>query len=329
MKITLTAIKADIGSIGGNICPSRAIMKTVGEYFKKNSLALLLINHRISYAGNYIVILCTHRKGVGNEAVHRLVREALLAGTKMAKQQGLYDDGKDLLKDSFSCNIRGMGLAVAEMEFEERQGESFLLFVASETDPRAYIPALYFGFADPMHYPRLVLSESMPDGFSFKVIDIARTQADKKICLKLPRDIYNLVSLILGQGNYVIEGVYFNKTGEQVAAVSTVRLHNIASKYVGKDNPIMLVRVQGDFPTTGEILESFKIEPYVAGLMRGSYVGPLMPVTLNNAISFSDGPPVVSCTAYCMRKGKLVETEDVFAHPRWDHIRNEISALWR
>ena len=37
-------------------------------------------------------------------------------------------------------------------------------------------------------------------------------------------------------------------------AVATPRLHNIAGKYTGKDDPVMLVRVQMDFPATGEIL---------------------------------------------------------------------------
>jgi len=41
--------------------------------------------------------------------------------------------------------------------------------------------------------------------------------------------------------------------------VSTTRLHNIAGTYTGKDDPIMLVRVQGNFPATGEILSTFNI----------------------------------------------------------------------
>ena len=34
MKITLSLIKADIGSIGGHLRPSKALLDTVGEYIE-------------------------------------------------------------------------------------------------------------------------------------------------------------------------------------------------------------------------------------------------------------------------------------------------------
>jgi fructose 1,6-bisphosphatase len=43
----------------------------------------------------------------------------------------------------------------------------------------------------------------------------------------------------------------------------------IAGTYTGKDDPVMLVRVQKDFPATGEVLAPYAIGPYVAGCMRG------------------------------------------------------------
>ena len=52
-------------------------------------------------------------------------------------------------------------------------------------------------------------------------------------------------------------------------AVATSRLHNIAGKYTGKDDPVMLVRAQMDFPATGEILAPYQIGHFVAGGMRG------------------------------------------------------------
>ena len=64
------------------------------------------------------------------------------------------------------------------------------------------------------------------------------------------------------------------------------RLHNIAGKYTGKDDPVMLVRVQKDFPATGEVPARYAIGPYVAGAMRGSHQMPLMPVPLNSGISY-------------------------------------------
>jgi fructose 1,6-bisphosphate aldolase/phosphatase len=88
---------------------------------------------------------------------------------------------------------------------------------------------------------------------------------------------------------------------------STSRLHNIAGKYTGKDDPVMLVRVQKDFPATGEMLAPFATAHYVAGGMRGSHNMPLMPVPLGSGISYFDGPPLVTCAGFCVHDGKLTE----------------------
>jgi fructose 1,6-bisphosphate aldolase/phosphatase len=120
--------------------------------------------------------------------------------------------------------------------------------------------------------------------------------------------------------------VWSRSSGDQAVAASTSRLHNIAGKYTGKDDPVMLVRVQKDFPATGEILAPFALGPFVAGGMRGSHQMPLMPVTLNSGISYFDGPPVVSCAAFCVHDGKLTEPVDAFAHPFWDEVRGRVSA---
>jgi hypothetical protein len=59
--------------------------------------------------------------------------------------------------------------------------------------------------------------------------------------------------------------------------------------------------------------------------MRGSHQMPLMPVPLNSAISCFDGPPIVSCAAFAMHKGKMTEPVDAFAHPFWDTVRDSVS----
>lgn len=87
----------------------------------------------------------------------------------------------------------------------------------------------------------------------------------------------------------------------------------------------MLVRVQKNFPATGEVLEPYAMGPFVAGCMRGSHQMPLMPVKLNSGISFFDGPPVVSCAAFAMHDGKFTEAVDAFAHPFWDTVRDTVS----
>ncbi|RTZ91998.1 MAG: fructose 1,6-bisphosphatase, partial [Deltaproteobacteria bacterium] len=257
--------------------------------------------------------------------IHKLAWDAFLAGTDVAKGQGLYGAGQDLLKDSFSGNVKGMGPAVAELEFDERPNEPFLFFAADKTDPGAYNLPLFLAFADPMHNAGLMLSPSMKDGFKFVIMDVAYTEGDRIIELNAPEDMYDIAALLRDNQRFVVESIYSRTTGDIAAAVSTTRLHNIAGKYTGKDDPIMLVRVQGAFPATGEVLSPFNIGHYVAGFMRGSHTGPLMPVKRNSSISFFDGPPVVSCSAYCVHEGKLTEPADAFDHPYWDYIRNQIS----
>ncbi len=324
MKITLSVLKADIGSIGGHITPSQGVVNEV-----RNKVYELgkdfVIDSYIGYTGDDIAILCTHERGVSDGKVHKMAWDAFTAGTQVAKEQGLYGAGQDLLKDAFSGNIKGLGPAVAEMEFEERPNEPFLLFAADKTDPGAYNLPFYLGFADPMYCAGLILSPKMSDGFMFRIIDVEYTEKDKIVELNSPEDLYDIAALLRDNERYVIESIYSRSTGNQAVSISTTRLHNIAGKYTGKDDPVALVRVQGEFPATGEVLAPFQIGHFVAGFMRGSHTGPLMPCKLNSTISYFDGPPVVTAAAFCIKDGKLTEPADAFDHPYWDHVRMQIS----
>lgn len=324
MKLTLSVIKADIGSIGGHIQPSRKVLESVRAHIRDKG-SQLLIDHYISYTGDDIAILMTHGRGAGDEAIHELCWEAFMAGTETAKSEGLYGAGQDLLKEAFSGNVRGMGPAVAELELDERPNEPFLFFAADKTDPGAYNLPLYLAFADPMNTPGLMLSPAMAKGFRFVIMDVAYTEGDRVIELDAPEDLYGIATLLRDTERYVVESVSSRDSGEQAVSVSTSRLHNIAGKYTGKDDPVMLVRVQKTFPATGEVLAPYAIGPYVAGCMRGSHQMPLMPVPLNSGISYFDGPPVVSCAAFAMHGGKLTEAVDAFAHPFWDKVRDTVS----
>jgi fructose 1,6-bisphosphate aldolase/phosphatase len=324
MKITLSVLKADVGSIGGHIKPSQALFQEITRFVKENGKNLL-IDAYTSSTGDDCAILATHQRGVNDEKIHKLGWEAFLAGTAVAKKQGLYGAGQDLLKDSFSGNIKGMGPAVAEMEIEERPNEPFVFFAADKTDPGAYNLPFYLAFADPMYCSGLILSPKMGKGFTFRIIDVGYTQKDRIIDLNTPEDLYDIAALLRDNERYVIESIFSRSTGGQAASVSTTRLHNIAGKYTGKDDPVALIRVQGEFPATGEVLAPFEIGHLVAGFMRGSHTGPLMPCTLNTAISYFDGPPVVTGAAFCVHEGKLTEAADVFDHPFWDYIRGQVS----
>lgn len=323
-KITLSIIKADIGSIGGHIKPSEKLLETVEEHIKKRGKGLI-IDYYIGYTGDDIAILTTHEKGKGNKDIHKLCWDALFSGAEVAKSQGLYGAGQDLLITAFSGNVKGMGPQVAEMEIEERPAEPFLMFAADKTEPGAFNLPLYLSFTDPMHCAGLILAPTVKKGFKWIVMDVNYTEADKIIELVTPEETYDLAALLRDNGRYIVESVWSRASGEQVVAASTTRLHNIAGKYVGKDDPVMLIRTQKDFPATGEILSPYAIGHYVAGFMRGSHNGPLMPVKKNSPISFFDGPPVVSCLAFSIRNGKLTEPADAFDQPYWDYVRNNVS----
>jgi len=323
-KITLSVIKADIGSIGGHIKPSEKLLKTVEGVVKKEGKGVF-IDYFVAHTGDDIAILTTHKRGTCCNKVHKICWDALLKGADAAKKQGLYGAGQDLLKDSFSGNVRGMGPAVAEMEIEERPAEPFLFFAADKTEPGAYNLPLYLSFTDPMNTPGLILSPALKKGFKFVIMDVAYTKADKVIELNSPEEQYDIAALLRDNGRFVVEGIYSRVTGEQVVSASTTRLHNIAGKYVGKDDPVLLARAQKNFPATGELLAPYNIGHYVAGFMRGSHNGPMMPVKMNSTISFFDGPPVVSALAFSVKNGKLTEPADAFDHPYWDYVRTKVS----
>lgn len=325
MKTTLSVIKADIGSIGGHIAPSALLLGAVRAHVATNG-DKLLIDHSIWHTGDDIAILMTHERGCGDERIHRLAWDAFVAGTAVARSQGLYGAGQDLLKDAFSGNVKGMGPAVAEIEMEERTAEPVLFFAADKTDPGAFNLPLYKAFADPMSTPGLILSPKMAEGFRFTIMDVNHTEGDRVIVLDAPDELHEIASLLRDPERFVIESVHSRATGEQAAAVATSRLHNIAGKYTGKDDPVMLVRTQMNFPATGEVLAPFATGHFVAGGMRGSHNMPLMPVPLNTGTSYFDGPPLVSCAALSVHRGRMAEALDCFAHPFWDEVRARVSA---
>ena len=171
----------------------------------------------------------------------------------------------------------------------------------------------------------LILAPEMRAGFRFVIMDVGHSAGDKVISLNAPEDLYDIAALLRDTERYVIESIWSRSSDEQAVSVSTSRLHNIAGKYTGKDDPVLLVRVQKRFPATGEVLSPYATGPFVAGCMRGSHQMPLMPVKLGSGISYFDGPPVVSCAAFSMHDGKLTEALDAFAHPFWDGVRANVT----
>jgi len=147
MRITLSAIKADIGGIGGHTRPSDELFEGVKDYIRSKAEDLL-IDYYIGYTGDDIHIIMSHELGIENEKIHQLAWDAFTEGTKIAKDQGLYGAGQDLLKDAFSGNIRGLGPGLAEIHMEERPSEVFCVFAADKTEPGAFNFPLWRMFVD-------------------------------------------------------------------------------------------------------------------------------------------------------------------------------------
>ena len=251
MRVTLSVLKADIGSVGGHTLPSPAVLKRVREVVEA-AKGDLLLDAYVFHIGDDIVLLLSHRHGVRNPAVHELAWRAFREGTEVAKEEGLYGAGQDLLKDAFTGNLHGLGPQVAEMEFEERPSEPFMILAADKTEPGAFNLPLYLAFADPMYSSGLLLSSELRPGFRFRIMDLAQTERDSYIELDAPERLYDIAALLRDSHRFAIESIWSRKYGEIAAVVSTTRLRNIAGRYVGKDDPVALVRTQKIFPATEE-----------------------------------------------------------------------------
>jgi len=315
MKLTISVIKADVGGIGGHTKPSDGLLESVKKTVK--NAGDLLLDHYIGYCGDDIHIVMTHTKGVDNNEIHKLAWNAFEQATEVAKVEGLYGAGQDLLKDSFSGNVKGMGPGVAEMEFEERQNEAFMVFAADKTEPGAFNYPFYRLFVDGTSNTGLIVNPSLARGVKFNVMDVEEGEIAE---LELWEDKPTLEAALMYPGRYVVASIY-TKDDEPIVVASTDRLHNIAGTYVGKDDPICIVRTQKNFPATEEAGSVFNNPHYVAGNTRGSHHMPLMPVKLNSAATIDFCIPIVEALVFSVHNGILVGPFDGFSTPDWDYIR--------
>jgi len=321
MRITLSAIKADIGGIGGHTRPSDELVGTVRNFVAKNAKGLL-VDYYIGYTGDDIHIIMSHTQGADNEKIHKLAWDAFTEGTKTAKEQGLYGAGQDLLKDSFSGNVRGMGPGVAEIEMEERPSEVFCIFAADKTEPGAFNFPMWRMFVDARSNTGILINERLAEGVIFRIMDV---MTGKLAELKMWQDKTELEAALMYPGRYVVHSVMSADGSEQIVSASTDRLHNIAGTYVGKDDPIAIVRTQKNFPATEEAGSAFNDPHFVAGNTRGSHHMPLMPVRLNSAASLNYSIPIVSCLVFSMHNGKLTGPHDGFGTDDWNLQRARAS----
>lgn len=333
MDVTISVIKADVGSIGGHTKPSEQMLQIVRTRVKDAITQNILIDGLVSHTGDDIAILMSHRRGVENKEIHGFAWNCFLEATREAQRAGLYGAGQDLLADAPAGTVRGAGPAVAEIEFlrdaknPDRPAEAFILFAADKCGPGSYNYPLYSVFCDPMHDGGLLLNSKMRQGFTITVIDMDHKDGDRVIKLEIPERIWDLAVLMQNPDRFAIEAIHSRyKPDEQIASISATRLHNIAGKYTGKDDPVALVRTQGMFPAPEEITEPFMLGHFVTGDARGSHVMPIMPVALNTAVTGPYCLPLVSATGFSMDAGGKFSEEyiDFFGNVAWDAARLKI-----
>ncbi len=325
MKITLTVIKADIGGYVGHSSVHPEVLNRVKEVALEAKDKGIIKDVSLLTCGDDIALVMTHTKGVDSSEVHEVAWKAFKEGTEVAKKLKMYGAGQDLLTDAFSGNVKGMGPGVAEMEFEERKSEPVIVYFADKTSPSAWNLPLYEMFADPMNTAGLVIDPSMHEGFIFEVLDV---YSGMSIKLNTPEELYDLLVFIGATSRYCVRAVYRKKDGEIGASASTQKLSLTAGRYVGKDDPVLIVRCQSGFPAVGEALEPFARPWFVEGWMRGSHTGPLMPVSFAQAKPTRfDGPPRVIAAGYQICEGHLLGPVDLFDDPAFDQARLEASHM--
>ncbi len=325
-KTTFSAIKADVGGFPGHATVHPKLIETAEKNLKGSEI---LLDYHVTHCGDDLELLMTHREGEDSDEVHSLAWDTFKKATEVAKKLGLYGAGQDLLSDAFSGNIKGMGPGIAEMEFTERKAEPIVAFMMDKTEPGAFNLPIYKTFADPFNTAGLVIDPSIHSGFTFEIWDIKEST---RVFMDTPNEMYDILALIGAKGRFVIKRVFPKEgklpTDEPVAVISTEKLYQIAGEYVGKDDPVALVRAQSGLPALGEVLEPYSHAFLVSGWMRGSHNGPIMPVGVDQArCTRFDGPPRVTALGFQIKDGKMGMASDLFDDPAYDPARDESARI--
>lgn len=323
--VTVSVIKADTGGYVGHTAVHPQMIGKARQLADRAVASELLLDARVATCGDDLSLIMSHTYGEDSELVHAFAWDVFRATTEIAESHGLYGAGQDLLSDAFSGNLRGLGPGYAELTFEERHSETLVVFLADKTEPGAWNLPLYKIFADPFNTAGLVIDEKLHAGFDFEVYDLFE---DKRIVFSCPAEIYDLLMFIGAPARYVVHSTWSKTMAEPAAATSTQRLSLIAGRYVGKDDPVMIVRCQAGLPAVGEVLEPFALPYSVAGCMRGSHHAPFMPVSQAQAHpSRFDGPPRVVALGFQLHNGRFVGPRDLFEDVAFDEARRQANLV--
>lgn len=322
--ITLSVVKADVGSIGGHGSSPGIMLEAVADVWAEAAAKGEIIDYFITRVGDDISVTVTHLKGKDNETIHQYAWNGFLNASLVATDNSFYGAGQDLLTDSFSGNLKGAGPSFAEMEFVERASEPVIIGQADKTAPGAFNKGLYGIFLDP-NTPYVHLSGDEAKLLRFGLIDFDYNDSVGREGEFGVAD-YQDIAYYIGYPDRVSFTKIVDRNGEDVAAVTAQRLGKIAGKYVGKDDPMFVCRSQKNYPAVGEITAPFLKGDYVVpGWMRGSNKGPFLPVALPDAkIGIYDGPPLLSIWSFNINNGRLGGFFDLMAaNPAIREIQNQ------
>jgi len=334
LKTTISIIKCDVGSLAGHHIVPEPLLEIGRSSLEKAQDEGTINSSYVFNAGDDLELLMVHEKGEKNRDVHAVAWEAFQKAAERAKELKLYGAGQDLLKTAFSGNIRGMGPGVAEMEIEERASEPIVVFAADKTSAGSFNYPVFRIFADPMNTAGLIIDPNMAGGFKFEVLD---SRENSKVVLKCPEEMYELIGLLGTSTRYTLSRAWRARDDHLCAVTCTTKLSLIAGKYVGKDDPVAILRAQHGLPAVGEILAPFMHTYFVEGWMRGSHWGPLMPVGLKDSkCTAFDGPPRMVAVGFQVCNGRIAEAEngvpmvsDLFDDPAFDAARQEAVEMAR
>lgn len=317
--VTLSVVKADVGGLVGNISSHPEILDTAKERLYNAREKGRITDSHVLRCGDDIELLITHDKGPNSPEVHELAWNTLKACAEIAAEIKLYGAGEDLAARDFTGNLRDCGPGVAEMEFNERESEPVVVFMANKTTTGAWNLPLYKIFADPFNTSGLVTDPTLGSGFSFKVLDVER---GAEISLSTPEESYQLLGLAGHASRFPITEVHRKSDGEVAAVSSSQRPTAVDGRTVGSSDPVAIVRCQAGFPAAGEVLEPFSFPHLVEGWMRAAHTGPLMPVPFYEANPTRfDGPPRVISAGFQITVGRLIGPHDMFDDPCFDETR--------
>jgi len=331
-RVTVSVIKADVGSVGGHARPHPLMMKRAEERLADGLRAGTIDDFYVTRVGDDINLFLTHTRGENNRDVHGLCWEAFMDATREAKRMKLYAAGQDLLTDAFSGNVRGAGPGAAEMEFKERGAEPLVFFMADKTEPSSYSLPLCKTYMDPFTTTGLVIDPRAHEGFKFEIVDVCDS---KRVVMSTPDETYHILTLLGDTTRYAIKRIWSKIPEIGIGAVvSTEKLNITAGKYVGKDDPVCICRAQSGLPAVGEILQPYMFPALVSGWMRGSHYGGWYPCSVADSDPvFFDGPPRICAVGLHVSNGKFQGLEDpgsppghhepidYFAGSCWDEAR--------